>query len=156
MGFFSLIWRRHHCRWRAASFDLYSAPMAFEQYGFCSMPHLKLLWHRTSIYNGHLREPMIHTSITERFAVVFLRLTCRSVAAGNRTYNLLHAYVISNKYLVNMRILIPRYFHNKENHNLISASLLIIDIIHTQIVGSVKRILPCPSTSKLTQESWNL
>ena len=37
---FSLIWRRHHCRWRAANFDLCSALMAIEQWGFFSVPHL--------------------------------------------------------------------------------------------------------------------
>ena len=40
---FSLMWRRHHYRWRAAHFDLYSALMAIEQWGFFSVPHL--LWH---------------------------------------------------------------------------------------------------------------
>ena len=38
--YFSLIWRRHHCRWGAANFDLYSALVTFEQQGFLSMPHL--------------------------------------------------------------------------------------------------------------------
>ena len=41
---FSLTWRRHHCRWRAANFDLCSAPMPIEQWGFFSVPHL--LCHR--------------------------------------------------------------------------------------------------------------
>ena len=53
---FSLIWRRHHYRWRAANFDLCSALMAIEQWGFFSLPHL--LWHGASVYNGHLRGPM--------------------------------------------------------------------------------------------------
>ena len=52
---FSLIWRRHHYRWRAANFDLCSALMAIEQWGFFSVPHL--LWHGTFVYNGHLRGP---------------------------------------------------------------------------------------------------
>ena len=51
---FSLIWRRHHCWWRAANFDLCSALMAIEQWGFFSVPHL--LWHGTSVYNGHPRD----------------------------------------------------------------------------------------------------
>jgi hypothetical protein len=34
---FSLIWRRHHCRWRT-----------FEQGGFFIVPHL--LWHGTSVF----------------------------------------------------------------------------------------------------------
>ena len=52
---FSLIWRRHHCRWRAAIFYLYSALVAIEQRGFFSVPHP--LWHGASVYNGHLRGP---------------------------------------------------------------------------------------------------
>ena len=43
---FSLIWRLHHCQWRAANFDQCSVLMANEQWGFFSMPHL--LWHGTS------------------------------------------------------------------------------------------------------------
>ena len=46
----SLIWRRHHCRWRAANFDLCSALVTIEQWGFFSMSHL--LWHGASVYNG--------------------------------------------------------------------------------------------------------
>ena len=37
---FSLIWRRHHCQWRAANFELSSALMAIEQCGFFSVLHL--------------------------------------------------------------------------------------------------------------------
>ena len=40
---FSLIWRSHHYRWRAANFDLCSALMAIEQWEFFSVSHL--LWH---------------------------------------------------------------------------------------------------------------
>ena len=50
---FSLIWRRHHYRWRAAHFDPCSALMTIEQWGFLSVTHL--LWHGASVYNGHLR-----------------------------------------------------------------------------------------------------
>ena len=52
---FSLIWRRHHCWWRAANFDLCSALMAIEHWGFFNVQHL--LWHGASVYNGHLRGP---------------------------------------------------------------------------------------------------
>ena len=41
---------------RAANFDLCSALMAIEQWGFFSMPHL--LWHGASVYNGHLLRPV--------------------------------------------------------------------------------------------------
>ena len=37
---FLLIWRHHHCRWRAANFDLCSTLMTFEQWGFFNVPHL--------------------------------------------------------------------------------------------------------------------
>ena len=48
---FSLIWRRHHYRWRAANFDLCSALLAIEQWWSFSVSHL--LWHGASVYNGH-------------------------------------------------------------------------------------------------------
>ena len=38
---FSLIWRRHHYRWRTLNFDLYLAFMAIEQWGF----YIDKLWH---------------------------------------------------------------------------------------------------------------
>ena len=40
---FSLLWRRHHNRWRTAKFDPCPAHMTIEQWGFFNMPHL--LWH---------------------------------------------------------------------------------------------------------------
>ena len=77
---FSLIWRRHHCRWRAANFDLCSALMAIEQWGFFNVPHL--LWHGPTLYNGYLRGPVTLTPIAERLAVelslpVFTTQVCR-------------------------------------------------------------------------------
>ena len=38
---FSLIWRRHHYRWRTSNFDLYLAFMVIEQWGF----YIDKLWH---------------------------------------------------------------------------------------------------------------
>ena len=52
---FSLIRSRHHCRWRAANFDLSMAHMAIEQWGFLSVPHQ--LWHGATVCNGHLGDP---------------------------------------------------------------------------------------------------
>ena len=60
---FSLIWRRHHCRWKAANFDLCSALMAFEQWGFFYLPH------GPSVCNGHFRGPVTLTPNAERSAV---------------------------------------------------------------------------------------
>ena len=62
---FSLIWRRHHYRRRAANFDLCSA--LAEQWGFFSVPHL--LWHGASVYYSHLRWPVTLTPFVERLAV---------------------------------------------------------------------------------------
>ena len=56
-----------------AANDLCSALMVNKHWGFFSVPHL--LWHRTSIYNGHLRGPVTLTPIAERLAVE-LSLTC--------------------------------------------------------------------------------
>ena len=64
---FSLIWTRYHYQWRAANFDLCSALMAIEQWGFFSVPHL--LWHGTSVYNRYLQRPVKLTPIAERLAV---------------------------------------------------------------------------------------
>ena len=67
---FSLIWKGHHCRWRAANFDLCSALLAIEQSGFFRVPHL--LWHGTSFYNGHLRGHATLSSNAESLAVELL------------------------------------------------------------------------------------
>ena len=48
----SLIWRRHHCRWRAAKFDLCSALISIEQWRFYTLSHL--LRHGASVNNNHL------------------------------------------------------------------------------------------------------
>ena len=48
---FSLIWWCHHCRWRAANFNLCSAILAIAQCEFFNVPHL---WHGPLLYNGHL------------------------------------------------------------------------------------------------------
>ena len=47
--------------------QLYSALMALEQCGFYSVPHL--LWHRASVYNCHLGEPVILIPVAKRLAV---------------------------------------------------------------------------------------
>ena len=62
---FSLIWWRHHYWWRASNFDLHSALLTKEQWGFFSVPHL--LWHGTSVYNGHV--PLSIYAVAERLLV---------------------------------------------------------------------------------------
>ena len=64
---FSFILRCHHYLWKAVYFDICSALMAIEHWGFFSMPHL--LWHEASVYNGHLRGPVTLTHIVENSAV---------------------------------------------------------------------------------------
>jgi hypothetical protein len=51
--FFSLIWRRHHCRWRAAKYSLCLALRTFEQGWIFIVPHL--LWHEASVFSGLIR-----------------------------------------------------------------------------------------------------
>ena len=66
---FSLNGRRHYYRWRAANFDLYLALMAIEQReqrGFFSVSHL--LWHGTSVHNGHTRGLVTLTPVAECLA----------------------------------------------------------------------------------------
>ena len=77
---FKLIWRRLHCRWKAANFDLCSALMAIKQWGHFSVP--QLLWHVTSVYNGHLRGPITLTPNAKCWEVelslpVFITKVCR-------------------------------------------------------------------------------
>ena len=57
-----------------------------------------LLWHVTSVYNGHLQRPVIPTPVIERLAMswhyLFWRL--RSVAAGIRTPTLREANALTD------------------------------------------------------------
>ena len=76
----SLIWRRHHCRWRTANFDLCSPLMTIEQWGFFSVPDL--LWYWASVYNGYFRGPVTLTPFAESLAeelslTVFTTKVCR-------------------------------------------------------------------------------
>ena len=73
-------------RGRAANFDLCSALMVIEQWGFFSVPHL--LWHWAFVYNG-LRRHMTLAPFAERLSVeLSLYLRFLSVAAWIRTPNL--------------------------------------------------------------------
>ena len=84
---FSLIWRRHHCRRKAANFDLCSALMTTEQWGFFNVSHL--LWHRPTLYYGHLRGPVTSHSYllpsVWQWSCHYLFLRLRSVVTGDRT-----------------------------------------------------------------------
>ena len=72
---FSLIWKRHHCRLRAANFDLCSALMAIKQWGFSNMPYL--LWHGPTLYKSHLRGPVTLTPVTVELSL-FWSPTCET------------------------------------------------------------------------------
>ena len=54
---FSLVWRRHHYRWKTAKFDFCPALMASEQWGFFIAAHI--LWQGTSVYSFHLQLPSV-------------------------------------------------------------------------------------------------
>ena len=56
--------------------DQYSTLMVIEQWGFFSVPHE--LWHRASVYNGHLRGPLTLTPNAERLATVLSLLVLTS------------------------------------------------------------------------------
>ena len=83
---FSLVWRRHHCQWRAANFDLCSALMAIEQWGFFSLPHL--LWHGTTVYNGRLRGPVTLTFGRWAVTTCFNDLGLKRLGFEHPTYRL--------------------------------------------------------------------
>ena len=72
-----------------ANFDLWSALMAIEQWGFFSVPHQ--LSHRASIYNGQLRGHMTLTPIAEPLAVELSLPVFYDFAAGLWTPNFLFA-----------------------------------------------------------------
>ena len=64
-----------------AGFDLCSALMSIEHWGFFKVP--QLLWHGASVYNGHPEGPVTLTHIAERLAAelslpVFTPSACRS------------------------------------------------------------------------------
>ena len=63
-------------RRRASKVYLCSALMAIEQWGFLNVQHLQ--WHRTSVYNGHLRGLVTLTPVAEHLAVeLSLTYGCR-------------------------------------------------------------------------------
>ena len=82
---FSLILRRHHCRWRAAKFDLCSVLMTIEQWGFFNAPHL--LWHGLILYMVISEDPW-HSHLLPsvwQWSCYYLFLRLRSFATGDRT-----------------------------------------------------------------------
>ena len=79
---FSLIWRRHHCRWRAANFDLCSALMAIEQWGFLNVPYPLL--HRPTVYYGNLQGHSHLLPSVWKWSCHHLFLRLRSVEIGVR------------------------------------------------------------------------
>ena len=64
---FALIWRPHHYRWWVSTFNLISALVVIEQWGFFNLQHL--LWHGPTLYNGHHWGSVTLTPVAERLTV---------------------------------------------------------------------------------------
>ena len=87
---FSFIWTpRHHCRWRAANFDLCSVLITIKQWGFTSVQNIFLyVWH---LFIMVISEDPSHAHLlpnVSQWSCHYLFLRRRSVAAGFRTPNL--------------------------------------------------------------------
>ena len=88
MTLYTVIWTRHHDRWKAANFYLWSALMVIEQRGFlvchvyCDTGHPVAMVISEDPWHSHLSASVWQCSCH----YLFLRL--RSVAAGIRTPNL--------------------------------------------------------------------
>ena len=108
----SLIWRRHHYRWRAINFDLYSAVMAIDQWGFLTC-HTYCDTDQP-FYYGHLRGPVTLTPVVERLAVehnhypvvafdgrVSHSSACAFIPVWNRNFTLWYLTVDRNNYNIN-------------------------------------------------------
>ena len=69
----SLIWRRQHCRWRAANLGLCSA---------------LLLWHGASVFNYQLRIPITHKPIAERLTVELSLPVCNDLSLSQLGFDI--------------------------------------------------------------------
>ena len=111
---FSLIWRRHFW-WRASNFDLCSALMAIEQWGFFRVP--RLLWHGASVYNGHLRGPVTLSPIETHFNVI------TKFYSKNINRNVEKTPIESTRFLYTKKpvhifsIYITKHVHGSSHHN---------------------------------------
>ena len=97
-----------HMETSTANFDLCSAFMAFEQWGFFSLPHL--LRHGASFYNGHLWAPVTLPPIAKCLAVelslpIFTTYVCRGwdsntqpLASGAKYVLILCALILKGFY----------------------------------------------------------
>ena len=91
-----------------ANFDLCSALMVIEKWGFFSVSHL--LWHGASVYNCYLREPVTLTPIAESLAEelsqpVFTSYVCRCWDSNSQPSSyganaLTHCATVAAKFLV--------------------------------------------------------
>ena len=175
---FSLICRRHHNWWRVANFDLCSALMAIEQWGFFSVPHL--LWHGVSVYNYHLRGPVPLTPIAERLAVelsvpLFTISVCRGwdsntqppnalIHCATAAVHLMHIWPQKNAYLTPQKackILTPPkkiFLKNVVLQNILQCAyiyLLIIYLLYTHIKSQIS-ILICDALNANEVCPWML
>ena len=85
---FSLILRRHHCRWRAANLILTYELMTIEQWGFFSVPHLLWHWHPfIMVISEDPWHSLLMPSVWQ-LSCHYLFLRLRSFAAGIPTPHL--------------------------------------------------------------------
>ena len=120
---FSLIWNCHNSEWKAPNFDLFSALRAIEQQGFYSVQYL--LWHGTSVYNGHLRGPVTLTPYTY----------CRTFGSGavTTTYHLGLSRLVQGTCSSKLTCLINCYLN----------CLLFISMIFLIFGSIVWEVFPC-------------
>ena len=78
---FFFIWKHHHYRWRAANFDLYSALVTFEQWGFFGAHTILHMMSQGASFHNDLRGPVTVMPVAEHFGVG-LSLNIRFHALG--------------------------------------------------------------------------
>ena len=87
---FSLIWRHHLCRWRAAILT-YARHLWIlgSEWGFFSMP--QLLWHRPTLYmyNGNLSEDPQWLSLTHLLQLSFCSWAVNTCTCSNKLSSVL-------------------------------------------------------------------
>ena len=81
LEYFSLILRRHHCRWKAATFDLCLALMAIEKWGFLNVPHVLC----EGLHLMIISEDPWHSQLLPSVWQWCYHYLFRSVATGDRT-----------------------------------------------------------------------
>ena len=84
---FSLIERRHHDRWRAANFDIRSALMVTEQWGFFSVPHLLWIGHPFIMANALTHCASAAASKTMKLCLYHVLISVLYISIANKMSN---------------------------------------------------------------------